>query len=153
VGVADRDQLIGQIVEAQGRLQHLFLEAGNHPLLSMNLTMSQFKVMLILSARGGGSGNDLSAAMGVTLATLTGIVDRLVAQDLVSRREDPHDRRVRRLELTQAGAELVDRVITTGMDHQLHLLRRLSVADLSVVARATEIVLAAAVDLQIDPER
>jgi len=144
VGVADRDRLIGQIVEAQGRLQHLFLEAGDHPLLSTNITMSQFKVMLILSARGGGSGQDLSAAMGVSLATLTGIVDRLVAQDLVSRREDPQDRRVRRLELTPAGADLIDRVITTGMDQQLRLLARLSLAELAVVAQAMDIILTAA---------
>lgn len=144
--MADRDQLIGQIVAAQQRLSHLFLEGGDHPLLSMNITMSQFKVMLILSARGGGSGQELSAAMGVSLATLTGIVDRLVAQDLVSRHEDPADRRVRRLELTRAGADLVDRVLTSGKDQQVRLLRRLSRDDLVVIARATDIVLAAATE-------
>ena len=150
--MADREHVIGQIVEAQGRLQHLILESGGHPMLSMNLTMSQFKVLLMLSARGGGAGQELSAAMGVSLATLTGIVDRLVAQDLVSRREDPHDRRVRRLELTRAGADLIDRVITTSIDQQLRLLRRLTLADLTVVARATEIVLAAALaDIEDQP--
>ena len=42
--------------------------------------------------------------MGVSLATITGIVDRLAAQGLVTRREDPRDRRVRRVELTAGRA-------------------------------------------------
>lgn len=142
--MADKEQVIGRIVEGQGRLHHLMLEDGTHPLLSMNITMSQFKVLLMLSLRGSGSGQELSAVMGIGLATLTGIVDRLVAQDLVTRREDPHDRRVRRLELTGAGNEMIERIMTVGLEHQRRVLRRLTVEELKVVAAGTEMVLAAA---------
>ncbi|MGH2929405.1 MAG: MarR family winged helix-turn-helix transcriptional regulator, partial [Solirubrobacteraceae bacterium] len=43
-------------------------------------------------------------------ATITHHVDRLEAQGLVRRQSDPGDRRVRRLELTEAGAELHGRL-------------------------------------------
>ena len=42
--------------------------------------------------------------MGVGLATLSGMIDRLVAHDLVARREDLQDRRVRRISLTPPAA-------------------------------------------------
>src|SRR5437773_8774944 len=115
-----------------------------HPLLEVNLTMSQLKVMITIARLGGTSGQELARRTGVSLATLTGIVDRLVAQDLVVRREDPRDRRVRRLELTPTGTELVDRMIAAGEAHVQRLLRRLDQPALEVVAHAFELILDAA---------
>jgi DNA-binding MarR family transcriptional regulator len=81
--------------------------------------------------------------MGVSLATVTGIVDRLAAQGLVSRREDPSDRRVRLLELTAEGRELVGGVMDAGSAQYRRLLSRLEVDELrlldSLVRRMAEI--------------
>jgi DNA-binding MarR family transcriptional regulator len=99
----------------------------------------------LLGHLDGASGQELARRTGVTLATLTGIIDRLVAQNLVARREDPRDRRVRRLELTPAGAALVDRVVTAGEEYQQRLLQRLDPGALAVVANAFDLILAAAV--------
>jgi DNA-binding MarR family transcriptional regulator len=142
--VADRDALISGILETQRQLRRQFTGDQSHPLLDVNLTMSQLKVMIILGRLGGTSGQDLARRTGVSLATLTGIVDRLVAQALVTRREDPRDRRVRRLELTPTGNDLVDRVITAGEEHHQRLLQRLDPAALEVVARAFDLILDAA---------
>jgi DNA-binding MarR family transcriptional regulator len=141
--VADRDALISRIMETQRQLRREFADDQAHPLLTVNLTMSQLKIMLLLGRLGGASGQDLARRTGVGLATLTGIVDRLVGQHLVSRREDPRDRRVRRLELTPTGAELVDRVITAGEEHHQRLLQRLDLPDLEIVAHAFDLILGA----------
>src|SRR4051812_20243342 len=106
--MADRDALISRILDTQRQLRQRFTDDQAHPLLEVNVTMSQLKVMIILARLGGASGQELAARTGGSLATLTGIVDRLVAQRLVTRREDLRDRRVRRLELTPTGVELVD---------------------------------------------
>jgi DNA-binding MarR family transcriptional regulator len=143
--VADRDALISRILETQRQLRRQFSENGTHPLLDVNLTMSQLKVMIILSRLGGTSGQELARRSGVSLATLTGIVDRLVAQHLVIRREDPRDRRVRRLELTASGTELVDRVIAAGEEHHQRLLQRLDLPSLEVVAHAFDLILDTAI--------
>lgn len=63
---------------------------------------------------GPASGQDLAAQLRVALGTVTGIVDRLVAQGLVERGEDPRDRRVRRVSLSPAGRELVDKILDAG---------------------------------------
>ena len=75
-----------------------------------------------------------------------GMVDRLVVQELVTRTEDVHDRRIRRIGLTKAGTELIDGIITAGMAKQRELLSRLSAEELAIVSRATDILLTAATD-------
>jgi DNA-binding MarR family transcriptional regulator len=139
--VADRDALISHILDTQRQLRRQFTEDQPHPLLEVNLTMSQLKVMIILARLDGASGQELARRTGVGLATLTGIVDRLVAQHLVIRREDARDRRVRRLELTPTGGEVVDRVIAAGEEHHQRLLQRLDLPALELVAHAFDLIL------------
>jgi DNA-binding MarR family transcriptional regulator len=141
---ADKDAVIERVLHAQRALRGHFTEHDPHPLLDVNLTMSQLKLLLILTHLDGASSQELAGRAGVSLATLTGIVDRLVAQGLVRRSEDPKDRRVRRLQLTAAGAEQVDRLIAAGEERQQRLLARLDPEGLDLVARAMELLLAAA---------
>jgi DNA-binding MarR family transcriptional regulator len=134
--VARNEQLIADIMAAQQRLQHLFADDRSDPLFSSHLTVSQLRILLILSREGMVSGGELARLLGVGLATLSGMVDRLVVQDLVVRTEDLRDRRVRRIGLTRSGAELVDSIITAGAEKQRRLLSRLSAQELTVVAAA-----------------
>jgi DNA-binding MarR family transcriptional regulator len=141
---SERDETIGRIMAAQERLAYVFAFDRSDPLLSVHLTMPQLKIMLALAVRGGASGQELTTVMGVSLATITGIVDRLVAQDLVLRREDPKDRRVRRLELTGAGQDLIDGILTAGAAHQRRLLERLDAGGLTTIEHALQLMLGAA---------
>jgi DNA-binding MarR family transcriptional regulator len=134
--VAENEQLIADIMGAQQRLQHLFAYDRSDPLFSSHLTVSQLKILLVLSRQGVVSGGELARLLGVSLATLSGMIDRLVGQELVARTEDPRDRRVRRIGLTSSGAELVDRIITAGAEKQRRLLSRLSAQELTTVAEA-----------------
>ena len=142
--VADKQALIEQIMRARRGLRRVVAQDQSHPLLETNLTMPQLKVMIVLSELGGASGQELARRMGAGLPTLTGIVDRLVAQGLVSRREDSRDRRVRRLDLTPTGADLINRLVAAGEDHQQRLLQRLDLPSLQIVAQAFEAMLSAA---------
>lgn len=140
----ERTTVVRHIAETRRRLRRRFAEAESHPLLHLNVTMSQLKVMVILSESPGASSQDLARSTNVGLATMTGILDRLVAQQLVTRSEDPHDRRVRRLELTPAGSELIEGVLTAGEQAQEKLLQRLDLPSLEIVARAFDLILQAA---------
>jgi DNA-binding MarR family transcriptional regulator len=142
--VSDREDTIARIMNRQMRMYHLFAIDRSDPLLTTNLTMPQLKALLVLLLRPGASGLDVMAAMGISLATVTGIVDRLAAHGLVTRREDPRDRRVRRLELTPAGSELMEGIITAGAAHQRRLLARLDANALRTVDQAIAYLLDAA---------
>ena len=132
----EREAAIARIMGARRRMAHLFAFTRSDPLLTANLTMPQFRLLLVLALRGGAASHDLAESMGVSLATITGIVDRLAAQNLVTRREDPRDRRVRRVELTAAGRGLVDDIAAAGTASQRRLLDRLSLDDLAILERA-----------------
>jgi len=135
-GDDEREAAIARIMGARRRMAHLFAFTRSDPLLTANLTMPQFRLLLVLALRGGAASHDLAESMGVSLATITGIVDRLAAHDLVTRREDPRDRRVRRVELTAAGRGLVDDIAAAGTASQRRLLDRLSLDDLAILERA-----------------
>jgi DNA-binding MarR family transcriptional regulator len=133
---SDRDAIIERIMQGQLQMQRMLAEDRSNPLLDANLTMSQLKILLLLQLHGGSGGQELARHMGVSLATMTGIVDRLVAQDLVTRGEDPHDRRVRRIDLAPAGREFIEHLLTAGAEHQRRLLERIDLSGLHVIDEA-----------------
>ncbi|GID94828.1 hypothetical protein Adi01nite_42400 [Amorphoplanes digitatis] len=131
--MTENERLIADIMGAQERLQHLFAHDRSDPLFSSQLTMPQLKILLLLYRMGDTSGRELAGLLGVSLATMSGMVDRLVAHDLVTRAEDAHDRRVRRITLSGHGAEMIGKIITAGLEKQARLLRRLSPEELRAV--------------------
>ena len=144
------DELIADIMGAQARLQHLFADDRSDPLFSSHLTMSQLKILFLLSRHGNVRGGELAALLGIGPATLSAMIDRLVAQGLVTRTEDTRDRRIRRIGLTKTGADLIGRIITAGAEKQRLLLSRLSGEELAVVARAMHLLVRVA---EPDPAR
>ncbi|MFB9178889.1 MarR family winged helix-turn-helix transcriptional regulator [Dactylosporangium sucinum] len=110
---------------AEQRMRSLVAYDRTNPIFSVNLTMQQLKVLLLVSRQEGIGGQELSRLLGVTLATLSGIVDRLVGQGLVTRVEDTHDRRIRRIHLSPAGHKLLDELMDSGNRAQRRLLDRL----------------------------
>jgi len=151
--VAEKDQLIADIMGAQQRLQHLFAYDRSDPLFSSHLTLTQLRILMLLSRADGMSGSELAAAIGVGLAALSGMIDRLVANDLVIRQEDPHDRRVRRIHLSKAGAELIGGIITAGAEKQRRLLSRLSAQELAVVLESMRLLAKVAEEMSGEIER
>lgn len=149
--MADREQLIKHVMDVQTAMRDV-MAGAKHPLLDLNLTMPQLKVSLVLYRQGPLAAQDLAARIATSPATLSGIIDRLVAQGLVERHEDPADRRVRRLELTGEGHEQIDRVIRTGQAEQQRLFQRLDERQLEVVAEAFELILGAAKEIRAEEE-
>jgi DNA-binding MarR family transcriptional regulator len=127
-----REELVGRIIRAELALRRSFVATRMSPILDLNLTMQQTKVLLALTFQDcdatvdcGLSGQDLARHLGVGLATVSGIVDRLVGQGLVARTEDLADRRIRRVELTDDGRRLVNGLRDGGIEHLRRLLDRL----------------------------
>jgi DNA-binding MarR family transcriptional regulator len=146
--VAEKEQLIADIMGAQERLQHLFAYDRSDPLFTSHLTLSQLRIIMLLARHGSVSGGELARMLGVSLATMSGMVDRLVVQDLVTRTEDQHDRRIRRIGLTKAGAALIGGIFNAGQEKMRALLSRLSAEELELVTQATLLLVKAAEEEQ-----
>jgi len=70
-----------------------------------SLSVPQFRVLAFLSLHPGVSLSDVADHLGVTRATASSLVDRLVKRGLVDRLEHPQERRHIMLNLTKPGKE------------------------------------------------
>jgi DNA-binding MarR family transcriptional regulator len=75
-------------------------------LLPHNLTPPQFGLLAFLWKKDGQSQIQLGTAMEMDRTTTSGVIDRLENLGLVSRRNNPEDRRVFMIFLTEAGRKL-----------------------------------------------
>ncbi|MGO4890478.1 MarR family winged helix-turn-helix transcriptional regulator [Anaerobacillus sp. MEB173] len=75
-------------------------------LLEFGITPVQYGVLHILWENDGLNSSKISNALRLDNSTITGIIDRLISVELVTRKEDPLDRRRSLVYLTQKGKEL-----------------------------------------------
>src|SRR6185437_11800346 len=103
-----------------------------------DITMPQMKSLFCLYGMRKASMGELAEALGTGVSTITGIFDRLIDHGLVTREEDPHDRRVVVGRLTPAGDALVDRLHITARDRLSRVLDQLTLEELYAVSRGIE---------------
>ena len=74
------------------------------------VTLTQYRTLVILASRGPQGIAALAEAVSVTPPTASRLCERLVRKGLVRRRTDRRDRRQVRVALTEAGRHLIDAV-------------------------------------------
>lgn len=74
------------------------------------VTLPQYRVLVLIAARGPQRLHDLAEALDVNQSTASRMCDRLVAKRLVRRSRLPSDRRTVRIAMTAEGRALVDGV-------------------------------------------
>jgi MarR family transcriptional regulator, 2-MHQ and catechol-resistance regulon repressor len=100
----------GRLVEVTRRLEHAFAATIS---CGFGLPLPRFELLLRL-ARSPGEELTMSALadqLGVTSGGATRLVDKVAADGLVARRPCTEDRRVHHVQLTDAGRELLSRVL------------------------------------------
>lgn len=88
------------------------------------VTLPQYRMLVVLSTRGPRQASSLATALGVAPPTASRMVDRLVRKGLVSRRTNSADRRQVLLRLTPAGSRLVETVVAHRREEIVALLQR-----------------------------
>ena len=121
------DRILGQV---EGAFREL-LPRAHQELLDLDLTTPQLKVVLLLYLNGSARMSELASSLGVTMATASGIVDRLVERDILQRDNSREDRRVVVCRLSVKGQELTDRLYTSGRERARQLLLGLDAEKLS----------------------
>ncbi len=74
------------------------------------IPIQQFLILEFLHREGESKMTRLAQVMKVTTAAMTGIVERLVRDGYCLRLNEPNDRRIIKIELTQRGADLVKKI-------------------------------------------
>jgi DNA-binding MarR family transcriptional regulator len=139
-----KEELIAQIIEAQRRMSRVIRERTLDSWVKLNLTIPQLKSLFYISRYGRVNPSALASGIRVTPANVTGIVDRLVEQDLLTRTTDPDDRRISWLTLTDKGKTLINELREGRAQEMRRTLDKLTEAELSSAAHGFELVAAAA---------
>ncbi len=104
--------------------------------MDLNITMPQMKVLLLLSENGALRVGVLAKHLNVSTPTITGIVDRLVREDLVKREDDPSDRRVVLNSLTGKGQAVMERLAQRSDAELQRMVVSLSAEEKTEIARS-----------------
>ena len=78
-----------------------------------DLSLSQVNTLFRLYHHGASSVNDLANHLGITTAAVSQLLDPLIAAGLVLRSENPKDRRMKLIALTEKGKRLVEKSMNT----------------------------------------
>lgn len=144
------EALIEEILQRQRDLHRLTSCLQASPTLDLDITMAQLKALIAIAsvvATGEVAGplvSDLARLLGVTPATASTLIDRLVDRGLVDRREDPQDRRRHRCRLTEAGERHLGQLYASVQLQTRAVLSALPEEELREVLLGVEILLRAA---------
>ncbi len=100
---------------------------------SLNISMAQIKVLMILSFKGPAAISKLAEELGVSHPTASQLVDRLVQAGHVERVESTTDRRITLARLSEGGEQLAQRLWQGRMSHLRYCLARLDEQDLAAL--------------------
>jgi DNA-binding MarR family transcriptional regulator len=131
----DRISLTKEIIELQRQLNRIQRHYEQDAWMDLNLSIGQVKSLFFIAAQGTTNFGKLAAALGVTPPNVTGIVDRLVEKGLISRQENPDNRRMLMLQVTEKGEALIATLRERAVSQISGILENLRVEELNTVAQ------------------
>ena len=99
---------------------------------------SVWQVLLLVRSQQWGTQSEMAEAMGISGATLTHHLNAMEEQGLVRRWRESSNRRVQRVELTDAGRALFDRLRDVARTHDERLRSNLSDEESAQLAELLE---------------
>lgn len=132
--MADRNALLEDALDAFVGYLRASTPRQSAAVASAALTVHQFRALLVIGMMGEPTTTEVAEHVGVQASVGTGIVHRLVDSGLVARREDPADRRIRRLVLTSKGKALSEEAVGAARAQRRAQLQCLSEAQLVQLA-------------------
>jgi DNA-binding MarR family transcriptional regulator len=106
---ADHDQVVEALFEATRVLVGVASRALEQ--LGEEVSVAQFRMLSVLQELGPSASVDVASRLGSAGSSVTRLADRLEESGHLTRHRERPNRSVVRLELTEAGRELVERVL------------------------------------------
>jgi DNA-binding MarR family transcriptional regulator len=105
------------------------------------LSMSQLGALLHLHRAGSSGVTDLGEQLGVTSPAASQMLERLARQELILRLEDPSDRRVKQVILTDKGLQVLEESMRAHRDWLYALAEGLSDSEKEAITAALHILI------------
>ncbi len=127
------DQAAAELMEAMPAIMQ-FMRTEMRSQREPSLSVPQFRVLAFLSRHPNASLSEVADHIGITRASASAMVDRLVQRGLVDRQEDPSERRHIMLKLTLTGSDLLESMRNSTRQTIAGLLNKLTPEELNYIS-------------------
>ena len=138
-----KEELIESILQLSDRAFRELFPILPKQWLRLDLTMSQLKVVLLIFVSGPTRMGVIASELGVSLATASGVVERLVERGILIREGDAGDRRVVLCRLSDEGERLIGNLWQLSRDQVGELMRVMAPSKLLIIAEMLQALLEA----------
>ena len=128
-----KEELTQEIIESLTRCQR---PSFNLAWKEIGLSHAQLSMLFMLFYHSEASAKDIAGFLGISKSAISQVIDPLADKQLVSRQDDPKDRRIVRLSLTASGKAKINKLnklksagLRSGLENlsttelkQLHIL-------------------------------
>ena len=105
----------------------------------LNISVPQFRTLRFIQRNPDLSLSSLAEHLGLTLPSVSKLVDGLVKQKLVTRKTSTTDRRQLTLMLTPSGTSIVDSAIASARSNLAKKLEHLSTDELELISQTMQL--------------
>ena len=102
-----KEDLIQNVIESMAQVQR---PSMNNSWKELGLSHAQVSMLHLLYHHSGASVKQVAEYLGISKSAVSQLLEPLADKGYVSRRQDPHDRRVARLQLSAKGMSLLKKL-------------------------------------------
>jgi DNA-binding MarR family transcriptional regulator len=138
-GRATRGGTVDEMTDALLTASRVLVAIASRSIAAVGeVTLPQFRTLVVLHAHGPQSAQQLADELGVAPSTVTRMCDRLVAKGLIGRQVAEDNRREVRVQITRDGADIVGAVLRRRRRDLRRIVATMPPRDRRALVRALE---------------
>ncbi|MGA2775814.1 MAG: MarR family winged helix-turn-helix transcriptional regulator [Candidatus Omnitrophota bacterium] len=122
-------EFANKVIELSPQIIRGFKQYENNYLTRGEITLPQFWALGYLDYNGKSKMNDLAKHLKISPSATTGLINRLIVQGLVVRKDDFHDRRIVWIELTPKGKGIIKSITKQKTETLIKVFGKISPKD------------------------
>jgi MarR family transcriptional regulator, organic hydroperoxide resistance regulator len=139
----DIKEFASKVIELFPQIIKVFKQYENNYLTRGEITLPQFWALGYLDHNGKSKMNNLARHLEISPSATTGLIDRLMLQGLVVRKDDVRDRRIVWIELTAKGKGIIKNISKQKTEALIKVFGKISPGDrehyLNILEQVAEI--------------
>lgn len=136
--VTTQASAIQEILDLDHAAHYILRNSNPESWLGINLPVGSTRALLAIEGMKGATPGRVAEVLGIGRTSVTGLLDRLEEQGLLTRRVDPSDRRCFLLELTDKGHELVQQLNEPRREKMRQALEQMSQDEIAALRNGME---------------
>lgn len=144
-----------QFLDTLGSWMRIFMHNSMHRALlyskECGWSMSQLGTLMVIHKRGATAISDIGEEMGISNPAASQMLDRMVQDGLIIRTEDPTDRRVKLVHLTEKGLEILHGSLQARQSWLPEVAEKLTDSEKEHIRHALDILIEKAQELGCPP--